>query len=36
MAIRAPQKQLRWGRLIFAFLVLAAIPVAIYVGLIRH
>ncbi len=35
MPIKAPQKQLRWGRLIFAMLVLAAIPISIYIGWIR-
>ena len=35
MAIRAPKKQLRWGRLIFAFVLLAAIPVGIYIGWLR-
>jgi hypothetical protein len=36
MPIKPPQKQLRWGRLIFAFLVIAAIPIGIYLGWIRH
>jgi len=35
MATRPPPKQLRWGRLIFAILLLVAIPVGIYFGLIR-
>jgi hypothetical protein len=37
MAAKPPPKgQLRWGRLIFAILLLLAIPVGIYFGLIRR
>lgn len=35
MPIPQPKKQLRWGRVVFALLVLAAIPVGIYFGWVR-